>query len=78
MIGLKNKSEEESMLFHWSSWKKELPNYSEIAEKSALRRFSEKGEIISIYKGYYLILSDQYALKGMLPPLFFLIHLWNF
>jgi predicted transcriptional regulator of viral defense system len=57
---------------------KELPNYSKIAEKSALRRLSEKGEIISIYRSYYLILSDQYALKGMLPPTVFLDSFMQF
>lgn len=58
--------------------KKELPAYSEIALKRALSRLSEKGKIISVYKGYYLILPPQYALKGILPPSLFLDAFFQF
>ncbi|MBX2928047.1 MAG: type IV toxin-antitoxin system AbiEi family antitoxin [Saprospiraceae bacterium] len=47
---------------------KELPDFSDIAIKRALSRLSSKGEIISLYKGYYLIIPPQYASKGILPP----------
>ena len=47
---------------------KELPNYSAIALKRALNRLSEKGNIISVFKGYYLIITPQYTSKGILPP----------
>ena len=49
--------------FSIESAKKALPAYSEIALKRALSRLSEKGKIISVYKGYYLILPPQYAKK---------------
>lgn len=45
---------------------------SEIAIKFALKRLVDKGKIISIYKGYYLIIPPQYASKGILPPAIFL------
>jgi predicted transcriptional regulator of viral defense system len=45
---------------------------SETAIKFALKRLSDKGKIISIYKGYYLIIPPQYASKGILPPAIFL------
>jgi predicted transcriptional regulator of viral defense system len=51
---------------------KELPDYSSIAIKRSLSRLSEKGKILSIHKGYYLILPPQYAAKGTLPPALFL------
>ncbi|NEW78743.1 MAG: hypothetical protein GZ086_04825 [Gelidibacter sp.] len=47
---------------------KELPNYSAIALKRTLNRLSEKGNIFSVFKGYYLIITPQYASKGILPP----------
>lgn len=50
----------------------ELPGYSLIGLKRALNRLSRKGKIVSIYKGYYLIISLQYALRGILPPDIFL------
>ncbi len=49
-----------------------LPAQTEIARKFALKRLSDKGEILSIYKGYYIILPPQYAAKGILPPPLFL------
>jgi predicted transcriptional regulator of viral defense system len=58
--------------------KNELPAYSEIALKRALSRLSEKGKIISVYKGYYLILPPQYTLKGILPPSLFLDAFFQF
>lgn len=51
---------------------RELPNYTAIGIKRALSRLSAKGQIISIYKGYYLIIPPQYASKGILPPAIFL------
>jgi len=67
-----------SFAFSIEQAKKELPAYSEIALKRALSRLSEKGKIISVYKGYYLILPPQYALKGNLPPSLFLDAFFQF
>lgn len=46
----------------------QMPGYSVIAVKRALSRLSTKGKIVSIHKGYYLVLPPQYASKGILPP----------
>ena len=45
-----------------------FPDLSENAIKLALNRLSKKEKVVSIYKGYYLIIPLQYASKGMLPP----------
>jgi predicted transcriptional regulator of viral defense system len=45
---------------------------TDTAVKFALKRLSDKGKIVSIYKGYYLIIPPQYAGKGILPPAIFL------
>lgn len=42
------------------------------AIKFALKRLVDKGKIISIFKGYYLIIPPQYVSKGILPPAIFL------
>lgn len=47
---------------------KVFPNHSEPAVKQALHRLSIKGNVISIHKGYYLIIPPQYASRGILPP----------
>ncbi|MFN8254216.1 MAG: type IV toxin-antitoxin system AbiEi family antitoxin [Bacteroidales bacterium] len=64
--------------FSIESAKNELPGYTEIALKRALSRLTEKGKIISVYKGYYQILPPQYALKGILPPSLFLDAFFQF
>lgn len=51
---------------------KEIPNYSAIAVKRALSRLSAKKKIISLYKGYYLIIPPQFTSKGILPPALYL------
>lgn len=41
---------------------------SDSAVKFALKRLTDKGKLLSIFKGYYLIIPPQYASKGILPP----------
>ena len=49
-----------------------FPKHSEAANKSALKRLVDKEQIISIHKGYYLIIPPQYRSKGILPSTLFL------
>ncbi|MCB9074246.1 MAG: type IV toxin-antitoxin system AbiEi family antitoxin [Chitinophagales bacterium] len=50
----------------------QLSGFSAIAIKSSLGRLSKKGLVISIHKGYYLIIPPQYKSKGILPPSLYL------
>ena len=45
---------------------------SDTANKYALKRLVDKEQIISIHKGYYLVIPPQYRSKGILPPSLFL------
>jgi len=56
----------------------ELPNYSGAAIKSALKRLSKKGKIVSFHKGFYLIISAQYANRGILPAALFMDDFMKF
>ncbi len=56
----------------------ELNNYSEMAIKSALKRLSKKGKILSIHKGFYLIISAPYANRGVLPAALFMDSFMNY
>jgi predicted transcriptional regulator of viral defense system len=58
--------------FSKESVQKELTSFSDIAIKRALSRLSSKGKILSLYKGYYLIIPPQYTTKGILPPQLYL------
>ena len=50
----------------------DFPEQSDTANKFALKRLVDKEHIISIHKGYYLIIPPQYRSKGILPPTLFL------
>ncbi|MCK6639434.1 MAG: type IV toxin-antitoxin system AbiEi family antitoxin [Bacteroidia bacterium] len=52
--------------------KKAFPESSDIAIKFALIRQAQKGKILSVHKGYYIIIPPEYATKGILPPALFL------
>lgn len=58
--------------FSLEAIRKAFPNHSAIAIKYALKRLVDKGQLISIHKGYYLIISPQYKSRGVLPPSLYL------
>jgi len=64
--------------FSLTEVKKEFPNLSDTAIKRSLNRLSVKGNIVSILKGYYLIIPPQYASRGILPPVLFIDSLMKF
>jgi predicted transcriptional regulator of viral defense system len=53
-------------------------NDTEAAIKLKLTRLVGKKKIISIHKGYYLIITSQYASRGVLPPALFIDGLMKF
>lgn len=56
----------------------DFPDLSESAIKRALDRLSNKGRILSVYKGFYLIVPPEYTSRGVLPPLLFIDNLMQF
>lgn len=54
--------------FGLSELKEASQSLSDTAIKFALKRLTDKGKVISIFKGYYLIIPPQYSSKGILPP----------
>lgn len=64
--------------FALSVLRKFFGDQTETALKFALKRLTDKGKILSIYKGYYLILPPQYYSKGILPPVLFLDSFMKF
>ena len=56
----------------------DFPDLSESAIKRALDRLSNKGRVISVYKGFYLIVPPEYTSRGVLPPLLFIDNLMQF
>ena len=60
------------LAFSLESLRKEANTLSEDAIKLALNRLSGKRKILSIHKGYYLIIPPIYQNKGVLPPINFI------
>lgn len=55
-----------------------FPENSEISINRSINRLFKKNKIISISNGYYLIISSQYASRGILPPTIFLDGLMKY
>jgi len=58
--------------FALHQFRADFPEQSDTANKFALKRLVDKEQIISIHKGYYLIIPPQYRSRGVLPPTLFL------
>lgn len=57
--------------------KREFPGISGSALALALSRLSGKNRIISIYKGFYMVVPPEYSARGVLPPVQFIDELMN-
>ena len=66
------------LAFSLAELKKSFENDSETSLKRVLDRLSEKEKVVSVFKGYYVIVPPQYSLKGILPPAMFIDGLMKF
>ena len=51
---------------------------SELTIKKSLLRLVHKGKIVSVRKGFYVIVPLEYSIKGILPPLLFINNLMDY
>lgn len=58
--------------FSMEELKSAFPDNSDASLKLALNRIFKKKKAISIYKGYYLLITPQYQSRGILPPSIYL------
>ncbi len=65
-------------VFSLEQVKTDFPDISEQALILALSRLSKKGRVLSVYKGFYLIIPPEYASRGLLPPMLFIDNLMKF
>jgi len=63
--------------FSLGQLRNDFPEISENALNQALARLSKKGRILSVYKGFYLIITPEYAKRGVRPPIQFIDELMN-
>jgi predicted transcriptional regulator of viral defense system len=57
---------------------KDFSDQSESGIFLALKRLAKKKRVISVYKGFYLIVPPEYAARGILPPITFIDDLMSF
>ena len=55
-----------------------FPERSEHAIIQSLSRLSQRGRVVPIYKGFYLIVPVEYAAREILPPILFIDYLMEF
>jgi len=55
-----------------------FPENSDASLNLAINRLSKKNKVISVSNGFYLIISSQYASRGILPPTVFLDGLMKY
>lgn len=58
--------------------RKDFPGYSEEALGLSLNRLSKKGKIVSVYKGFYVIVPPEYYSQGVMPANLFVDSLMKF
>jgi predicted transcriptional regulator of viral defense system len=66
------------LAFNLAELRHSFQSDTETALKRVLDRLSEKEKVVSIFKGYYLIIPPQYSSKGILPPSMFIDGLMKF
>jgi predicted transcriptional regulator of viral defense system len=50
----------------------QFKDVSNTAVTLALRRLSAKNKVVSVFTGFYVIITPEYFLKGMVPPMLFI------
>lgn len=55
-----------------------FPALTEPAMRNALNRLATKGEIVSVWKGFYVIVPLKYAIRKMVPPVLYIDDLMKY
>ena len=55
-----------------------FPSISKRGTASALLRLVSKGKILSVWKGFYVIIPIEYAHKGVVPPVVYINQLMTY
>lgn len=78
IIWVENRLASGNYCFTLNQIKEERKDKSEISIKRALSRLVKQKKIISIYKGFYIIIPPSYKNMGIIPPIMFIDDLMKF
>lgn len=66
------------LCFSLDDVKKNYPKHSDSALKLSLNRLSGKKKIVSVYKGFYVIIPPEYKNRKIIPPELFIDQLFEY
>lgn len=66
------------MVFSYQEVQQRFPDNSKYAVQLALTRLTAKNEIVPVWKGFYAIVPISYALRGIVPPVFYIDSLMKY
>lgn len=75
---IEEKQSHGKLWFNLNELREHFRNDSETSLKQLLQRLSVQGKIVSVFKGFYVIVSPQYSSKGILPPVMFIDGLMHY
>lgn len=64
--------------FSFENVREAFPNTSEQSLSNSLYRLTVKKRILSVYKGFYVIIPPQYAAKGVVAPTYYIDQLMQY
>lgn len=64
--------------FSLDELKNAMPGATSISLKRSMSRESSKGNILSVHRGYYIIIPPSYKMRGLLPPPLFIDGLMKY
>ncbi len=64
--------------FSYEKMRETFPNATKQNLLNSLYRLTIKKRIVSVYKGFYVIIPPQYAAKGIVPPMYYISQLMKY
>ena len=57
--------------------KRQFPNITKATARSSIYRLANKGRVCSVWRDYYVVVPDEYALRGIVPPIEYIENLMS-
>ena len=57
------------IMFCFDDLKSQFPNVTNEAIRLSIYRLKNKGRVCSVWRKYYVVVPDEYALRGVVPPI---------
>jgi predicted transcriptional regulator of viral defense system len=65
------------LVFGWQEVVKRFPAVSRATIRSVISRLKEKGRVYSVWQGVYVIVPDEFRLRGIVPPIEYIDELMH-